>query len=290
MSPPAEKKVWLITGCSSGLGHNVAAIALEQGDVVIATARNPSRLGDLAARGAITEALDVTWSDEALATAIAAMVAKAGGRIDILVNNAGYILAGAVEECSRAEVQATFETNVFGQLNVIRAVLPYLRQQRSGVVANLGSIGGWHGSAAAGLYCATKACATIVAEALRAEVAHLGIQVTCIEPGYTRTDFLAPGHKTHAAKRIDDLRPGIDPTIAAFEAYNGKQPGDPIKAARLIVDALAGRGAAQGRELPPRLLVGKDAYEYVRGHIATHEAHMKRWEDLATNTNCDDAA
>lgn len=289
MSPPVEKKVWLITGCSSGLGHDVASAALDQGDVVIATTRNPSRLGDLASRGAITEALDVTWTDETLATAIAAMVAKAGGRIDILVNNAGYILSGAVEECSRAEIQATFDTNVFGQLNIIRAVLPYLRKQRSGVVANLGSIGGWHGSAAAGLYCATKACATIVAEAMRAEVAHLGIKVTCIEPGYTRTNFLAPGHKTQAAKRIEDLRPGIEPTLAALEAYNGKQPGDPIKAARFIVDALAGRGAAQGRELPPRLVLGKDAYEYVRGYMATHETHLKEWEDLATNTNCDDA-
>ncbi|KAI1372048.1 serine 3-dehydrogenase [Hypoxylon crocopeplum] len=284
----AAKKVWLITGCSSGLGHEIATAALERGDIVVATARDPAKLGDLAGKGAITERLDVTASDASLAATVSSIAAKAGGRIDILVNNAGYILAGAVEECSRDEVRAIFETNVFGQLNMLRAVLPVMRKQRSGVVANLGSIGGWHGSPAAGLYCATKACATVLAESLRSEAAHLGIQVTAVEPGYTRTNFLAPGHKTRAEKVIEDLREGVDPTLDALGAYSYKQPGDPAKAAKLIVEALTGSGRCAGRELPDRLLVGKDAYEIVGGYMEAHQQSMKLWEDLATATNCDD--
>ena len=152
-------QVWLITGCSSGFGQEIALAALAHGDTVVATARDPTKLAQLAERGAITEQLDVLDSDEKLSSRIDAIVKKTGG-IDILVNNAGYILAGGVEECSRSEVEAQFSTNVFGQLNMIRAVLPVMRKKRSGVVANLGSIGGWAGSPAAGLYCATKACAT----------------------------------------------------------------------------------------------------------------------------------
>lgn len=285
----ADKKVWLITGCASGLGREIALAAIERGDVVVATARDPSKLGDLAARGAITERVDVTDSDDNLAAAVESIRSRTpGGRIDVLVNNAGYILAGGVEEASRAEAQAIFETNVFGQLNMIRAVLPVMRAARSGVVASLGSIGGWRGTPGAGLYCATKACATILAESLRAEVAHLGIRVTAVEPGYTRTNFLVPGHQLRSARTIGDLSGGaVENTLAAFESYSLNQPGDPVKAARLIVDALTASGSCQGRELPPRLLVGRDAYGVVGEAIETHKENMNLWEDLATATDCD---
>ncbi|POS80448.1 serine 3-dehydrogenase [Diaporthe helianthi] len=285
-----DKKVWLITGCASGLGHEIALQALERGDIVVATARDPSKLSDLASRGALTARIDVTDTDENLAAAVNSITTSetTGGRIDILVNNAGYILAGGVEEASRAEAQAIFETNVFGQLNMIRAVLPVMRAARSGVVANLGSIGGWHGTPGAGLYCATKACATILAESLRAEVAHLGIKVTAVEPGYTRTNFLVPGHKLRSGRTIEDLGVGaVKETLDALDAYSLNQPGDPVKASKLIVDALTASGSCEGRELPPRLLVGKDAYGVVRGVIETHEGNMKLWEDLATATDCD---
>lgn len=285
----SDNKVWLITGCASGLGREIALLALERGDVVVATARDPSKLSDLASLGALTERVDVTDTDENLAAAVKTITSKTpGGRIDILVNNAGYILAGGVEEASRAEAQAIFETNVFGQLNMIRAVLPVMRAARSGVVANLGSIGGWHGTPGAGLYCATKACATILAESLRAEVAHLGIKVTAVEPGYTRTNFLVAGHQLRSSRTIEDLSTGaLKDTLDAFDAYSLNQPGDPVKASRLIVDALTASGSCEGRELPPRLLVGKDAYGVVRGVIETHEGNMKLWEDLATATDVD---
>ncbi|KAG8161771.1 hypothetical protein KVR01_008758 [Diaporthe batatas] len=285
----SDKKVWLITGCTSGLGREIALLALERGDTVVATARDPAKLSGLASRGALTERVDVTDTDENLAAAVRNITARTpGGRIDILVNNAGYILAGGVEEASRAEAAAVFETNVFGQLNMIRAVLPVMRAARSGVVANLGSVGGWHGTPGAGIYCATKACATILAEALRAEVAHLGIRVTAVEPGYTRTNFLVPGHQVRPGRTIEDLGGGaLGDTLEAFDAVSLNQPGDPVKTCRLIVDALTSSGSCEGRELPPRLLVGRDSYGIVRGVIETHESNMKSWEDLATATDCD---
>lgn len=281
-------KVWLITGCSSGFGQEIALAALARGDTVVATARDPGKLGDLAAKGAIVERLDVTDSDESLTAAVDHILPKTGGKLDILVNNAGYILSGGVEECSREEVQATFNTNVFGQLNVLRAVLPVMRKQRSGTVANLGSIGGWYGTPAAGLYCATKSCAAIISEALRLEVAHLGIKVVCIEPGYFRTNFLAPGHRLRADKVIEDLEQGVNGTIKALDAYDRQQPGDPAKAAALIVEALTGTGRAAGRELPPRFVVGRDAYQIISGKLEANKANLDAWKDVTTTTDRED--
>lgn len=282
----SPKRVWLLTGCSSGLGHEMALAALALGDTVVATARDPSKLESLASQGALTARIDVTAADDELAAAVRAITQQTGGRIDVLVNNAGYILAGGVEEASRAEAQAVFETNVFGQLNVLRAVLPVLRAQRSGVVANLGSIGGWRGTPGAGLYCATKACATVLAEALRAEVAHLGISVTSVEPGYTRTSFLRPGHRVRAERRIEELGGGaLGETLESLDAYDMNQPGDPTKTAKFIVDALT--GFDKTRTLPPRLVVGKDAYAFIEQSLEVHKNSMKAWEDLATATDCD---
>lgn len=285
-------KVWLITGCSSGLGQQVAQLALARGDVVIATARDPSKLSALASQGAFTTHIDVTASEAELEAAIQHItneIPETHGRIDILVNNAGYILTGGIEEASREEAQALFNTNVFGQLNMIRAVLPVMRAQRSGVVANLGSLGGYMGGAGVGLYCASKSCATLIAETLRAEVAHLGIKVTAIEPGYTRTNFLVPGHRIRAARHIDDVEKGaVGETLGSYDAYSLKQSGDPIKAAQLIVDALTSSGQAEGRELPGRLVVGKDAYEQINGLWEQLANDMSKWADLATATNVDE--
>lgn len=279
----------MITGCTSGFGAEIAKAALARGDTVIATARDPSRLTELAKLGAITERIDVTDSDEVLKSTINELVSTTG-TIDILVNNAGYVLYGGTEECSRDEVQAQFNANVFGQLNMIRAVLPVMRAKRSGVVANLGSIGGWHGSAAAGLYCATKACAAILAESLREEVAHLGIEVTVIEPGYFRTNLLAGGNKMSAKRTIEDIRPATDQMAKALEYYNGRQPGDPVKGAQVIVEALTQTGRCEGRKLPARLALGADAYEVINGYMDTQRTTMEDWKDLITSTNHDDGS
>jgi NAD(P)-dependent dehydrogenase (short-subunit alcohol dehydrogenase family) len=186
---------------------------------------------------------------------------------------------------SGQEVRDQFETNVFGQLNVIRAVLPFMRARKSGVVANLGSIGSWQGSPAAGLYCATKACASILSESLRSEVAHLGIEVTAIEPGYFRTNFLSQGHKVHAAKTIEDIKPGVEATLGGLKAYDRNQPGDPVKGAQIIVEALTKSGRCNGKALPPRLPLGNDAVHFIGDVLNKNLKTLKDWGPLVSTTD-----
>lgn len=279
--------VWLITGCSSGIGEALAISALDHGDTVVATARNPDRLAGLAAKGAVTEQLDVTSDDASIAATIESILAKVGGKIDILVNNAGYNIEGGVEECSADEVSAQFNTNVFGALKVLRAVLPVMRNQRSGVVAMLGSLLGWVGAPASGIYCATKGSDSLIAESLRAENSHLGIKVTVLELGSFRTNFLTPGNRLRAAKMIEDIKPVVEGACATYTDMDRCQPGDPFKAAKLIVEALTGTGRCVGRELPERLPLGRDAYDTIYGRMDLHRKNMEAWRDLATALDVD---
>ncbi|KAL8753538.1 MAG: hypothetical protein Q9184_005396 [Pyrenodesmia sp. 2 TL-2023] len=183
----SSTRVWLITGCSSGFGQEIAkASTLAYGELVVATARDPAKLKELESHGATTFVLDVLADDDELKD-ISAAIVKEAGQIDILVHNAGYILTGAVEECSRHEVLDQFQTNVFEQLNVIRAVLPHMRAQTLRHHRQ-----------------PRKAAVTVFTESLRQEVRSLGIDVTAIEPGYFRTHFLSSGHKTRAANLIED--------------------------------------------------------------------------------------
>ncbi|KAL9013864.1 MAG: hypothetical protein Q9173_001472 [Seirophora scorigena] len=286
MSSPSPR-VWLITGCSSGFGQEIAKAALAYGEQVVATARDPAKLKHLGSHGATTVALDVLADDGELEDVVANIV-KGAGRIDVLVNNAGYGLTGAVEECSRREVLHQFQTNVFGQLNVIRAVLPYMRARRSGVIANLGSIAGWAGWPACGLYSASKAAVTAFTESLRGEVQPLGIEVTAIEPGYFRTNFLSRGHKSRAANVIADYNPAIQEVLAGWAAYDRQQPGDPAKGAQIIVEALTKTGRCHGRSLPPRLALGNDAVGYIAGVMDANRKYLDQWKDLVATTDHDD--
>jgi NAD(P)-dependent dehydrogenase (short-subunit alcohol dehydrogenase family) len=284
--------VWFLTGSTSGFGGAVAKAALARGDQVIATARNTSKpeMEELRSLGATTLALDITSPDPVIASVVAKAIA-AHGRIDILLNNAAYILEGGIEECSREEIQAEFDTNVFGQLAVLRAVLPYMRAAKSGVVANMGSIGGWGSMANDGVYCATKATLVALTGALKQEVAHLGIDVILIEPGYFRTNFLSDGHKASPAKRIDDLKPAIEPRQKALLAYDRKQPGDLEKGAKLIVEVLTKSGRCEGRgTLPLRLLIGTDAVRYVTRILEQSKRDMEDWMELTVSTDLDDVA
>jgi NAD(P)-dependent dehydrogenase (short-subunit alcohol dehydrogenase family) len=163
-----------------------------------------------------------------------------------------------------------------------------MRAQRSGVVANLGSIGSWRGVPGAGLYCGTKAACSIHSEALRNEVAHLGIEVTAIEPGYFRTSFLTSGNRKRAEKQISDLAPAVEPCISGLDAKNLHQPGDPIKGAQLIVEALTKTGRCQGRSLPARLALGKDAAVVIPSILDGMREDMGAWSDLTTSTDFDE--
>ncbi|KAG0640294.1 hypothetical protein HOY80DRAFT_1136091 [Tuber brumale] len=283
MSP----KVWLITGCSSGFGGLLARAALKNGDKVVATARDPKKIDDLKALGASTLALDVCDAEENIKKTIAE-ANSVHGRIDILVNNAAFILEGTIEESSAAEVSKIYNTNVFGPLTVTRAVLPYMRAQRSGTIANMGSIGGVRGTQGAGLYCSTKFAIAGITESLKAEVTHLGIDAVCIEPGYFRTNFLAPGHRTPTAARIPDYDPVMDPIRNAFDTYDRAQPGDPEKGAQLIVEILTKSGRVAGKEVPVRTPIGSDAIAFISATAGDTLQTMKEWKDLSSSTDHDD--
>ncbi|GME24688.1 3-oxoacyl-(acyl-carrier-protein) reductase [Neofusicoccum parvum] len=280
-------KVWLITGCSSGFGQEIARAAAQSGDTVVATARDVSKLDGLTGPGIVKKRLDVLADDAAMRAVVDDVVGTVG-RIDVLVNNAGYVLEGAIEECSYEEVDRQFATNVYGQLNVLRAVAPHMRARRSGVVANLGSIGGWAGGAAAGIYCATKAAVAVYSEALRAELGPFGVDVTCVEPGYFRTNLLTGGRKATAARRVPELADATRATREAFESVSLRQPGDPAKGARVIVDALTKRGRCEGRTLPARLALGSDAVKMIGDVLERNRRDLEEWADIVSKTDCDD--
>ncbi|KAG7375732.1 hypothetical protein PHYPSEUDO_015404 [Phytophthora pseudosyringae] len=284
MNPvPPGAKVWLVTGCASGLGREVATAALARGDCVIATARNSARLADLEEKGARALALDVTASQDEL-DAVATRALGIYGTIDVLVNNAAYLLEGAVEECSEQEVLDQFNTNVFGMLRVLRAVLPHMREKRAGVVANVGSAGGWKGIPGIGVYGSTKFAIAGITLALREEVAPLGIQVTVVEPGAFRTSILGKGF-VPAKAPIADFAPLTKPLTAHVADFSGKQPGDPAKAAQLMVEALTQTGRCKGKSLPSRLLLGKDAVKLGQGVLEQNKRELDEWAELSGSTD-----
>lgn len=188
---------------------------------------------------------------------------------------------------SDKEAKAQFNTNIFGQLAVTRAVLPYMRERRSGVIANMGSIGGWHGGSGIRLYCSTIFALVGISESLRDEVKHMGIQVVCIEPGYFCTNFLSGGHRFVAQKSINDLQPVMVTRRKTLNQVDRQQPGDPVKGAKLIVEALTQSGRCKGKELPPRLALGKDAVDFMNIVLEKAKKTLHEWAELSVSTDHD---
>src|SRR5471032_2362148 len=198
------QKVWFITGASRGFGALIAVQALERGDAVVATARDPQTVIDALGRHEHLLAVKLDVRDEAQAIAAARLALARFGRVDVLVNNAGYGLLCAIEEGGADEVRALYDTNVFGLLNVTRAVLPSMRSRRGGHVINISSVGGYAASAGWGIYNSTKFAVEGISESLAQELAPLGIHATVVEPGFFRTDFLDAASLATTAHRIDD--------------------------------------------------------------------------------------
>lgn len=189
---------------------------------------------------------------------------------------------------SEDEVFKIFNTNVFGSLKVLRAILPHMRERKSGVVANMGSIGGWGGVIGASMYCSTKFALAGITESLRLELAPLGIDAVIIEPGYFRTNLLSPGHRTKTIDRISDYDTVMDPLRAMLNQYDRRQPGDPEKGAQLIVEILTGSGRVAGKPLPVRIPLGSDAITFIGGKC--HEALkvLDDWKEISPSTDHDD--
>ncbi|MEK2493962.1 oxidoreductase [Kitasatospora purpeofusca] len=272
--------IWFVTGASRGLGAAIVREALDRGHGVIATARDASAVVEAypdAPDGLLAVDADVTEPGQ-LAVAVEAGLARFG-QIDVVVNNAGYGLVGAIEETSDRAARDLFDVNVFGVLNTLRATLPTLRHQRSGHVLNIGSVGGFATAPAAGLYGASKFALEGISEALHGELAPLGIRVTIVEPGGFRTGFLGGSSLRTEPASIADYTEGAGPVREALARYDGHQPGDPVKAARAVVDL------ADLAEPPLRLQLGADAVERVEAKLELVRRELDRWRDVALSTS-----
>jgi NAD(P)-dependent dehydrogenase (short-subunit alcohol dehydrogenase family) len=273
---------WFITGAARGLGYEMALHALEAGANVVATARSVSDAeAAFAAAPGVSErllpvALDVTGESQAVA-AVEAAIARFGC-IDVLVNNAGRGLLGAVEEASAAEVEAVFATNVFGLLNVTRAVLPHMRAAHSGHVVNISSMGGFAQVAGWGVYGATKFAVEGLSEAMQAELSPLGIKVTIVEPGSFRTSFLDGSSLSTTASELPDYAATAGRVRLAVAKSNGGQVNDPAKGAAAIYAAVT-----SGRP-PLRFQVGPDAVAMVEDKLTRVRNELEAWRPLASST------
>lgn len=275
MAMVGNDPVWFITGCSTGFGRELAELILARGGRAVVTARDPATLQDLiAAHGDRTLALrlDVTKPDQ-----IAVAVRDAEhrfGRIDVLVNNAGYGYLTAFEEGDDTEYRKLFETNLFGLIAMTQAVLPGMRKRRQGHILNMSSIFGFVGIASASFYAATKFAIEGISESAAGELNPLGIAVTIVAPTSFRTDFA--GHSLHAAKEsITDYAETAGARISHVRKNDGKQAGDPKRAAAAIIEAV------HAAEPPLRLFLGSDAVERAQAKIATVSEEIKKWESVS---------
>jgi len=273
-----KNAVWLITGCSTGLGRALAQQALKAGYRVVASARDPSVLGEIVkehGEAVLAVELDVTKPDQ-----IKAAIAAAEGRfgtVDVLVNNAGYGYFGAIEEGEDADVRAMFETNVFGPWNMIKAILPGMRERGHGYVVNISSVGGLVTYPAVGFYHMAKFAVEALSETLAKEAASFGIGVTVVEPGAFLTDF-----RGGSAKQSNIRLPAYADTAGKARdnvfAAHGKQENDPMLGAHAIITAV------EANQPPLHLVIGGDALDQVRQKVVDLQRDLDTWEELTRST------
>ncbi len=265
------KKVWLITGCSTGFGRSLATAVLAKGYEVAVTARNTADVQDIVTaypKQAIAISLDVT-SDNQIQTAVATTIQRFG-QIDVLVNNAGIGYFAAVEESEESEIRKMFDINVFGLAKMTQAVLPFMRKQRSGHILNIASIGGLRSFPGVGFYNATKYAVDGLSEALYKEVAPLGIKVTIVAPSGFRTDWAGRSAQDTTVK-IEDYDATAHKNMADIRGYSGNQPGDPEKAAQAMIMV------TEIDNPPLRLLLGAAALKGARLKLEELKQDIETW-------------
>ena len=273
-------RTWFITGASRGLGAAIVCAVLDAGDRVVATARRREVLvetfGDDSDR-LLSLALDVADAGQ-VAAAVKTALARFGA-IDVLVNNAGYGHLSIFEESTPADVQAQFDTNVFGLMQVTRAVLPSMRARRAGRIFNVSSVGGLVGGESGTLYCTSKFAVEGFSESLAGEVGRFGIHVTVVEPGFFRTDFLEPTSVRYGSHPIPDYAEVATALKSFYDARSRNQAGDPEKLGQALV-ALADHPAP-----PIRWAAGSDAVGMIQGKIDQLQADLDAWRDLSLSTD-----
>ena len=271
--------VWFITGCSTGFGRELSRAALARGYRVVVTARNPDDVRDIAQgheANALVLKLDVTNAND-IRSAVSAAVSRFG-RIDVLVNNAGIGYFAAVEESDEAEVRRMFEVNVFGLGHMTQAVLPGMRERRSGHIVNISSIGGIRAFPAVGYYNATKFAVVGLSESLSLEVEPLGIKVTIVEPSGFRTDW-AGRSANDASVEISDYAETAGKNRRSIRGYSGKQPGDPVRAAAAIIKAV------ESDEPPLHLLLGKAALKGANWKLDLLRQNFDAWQETTVGAD-----
>ncbi|WP_043671670.1 SDR family NAD(P)-dependent oxidoreductase [Streptomyces xylophagus] len=276
---------WFVTGASRGIGAEIARVALSGGNNVVVAVRNPERVPDDLKNSdqVFAVALDVTDNDS-IPQAVDAAVQRFGG-IDVLVNNAGRGLLGALEEITDAEARSLFDLNVFGLINVTRAVLPVMREQGAGKLVHIGSRSGFEGEPGVSLYSASKFAVAGISEALSAEMAPFGIQSMVVEPGVFRTDFLDSSSLSVAAHRIaeyDDTPAHV--TLDWIDRANHAQLGDPVRGAALIVEVVG------TEKLPTHLYLGRDTLERLEVKYRQVQDDLAPWREKSAATAHDDDA
>jgi NAD(P)-dependent dehydrogenase (short-subunit alcohol dehydrogenase family) len=271
-----ERRVWLITGASSGFGRGLAEAALARGDSVAAAARRRDALGDLAeSENVHPVSLDVTHA--AQREAAVATVLERFGRVDVLVNNAGRTQVGAVEETTDAELRALFDLHFFAPAALTRAVLPQMRRQGSGAIVQMSSVGGQVTAPGFGAYCATKFALEGLTEALRDEVEGFGIRTLIVEPGAFRTGLFRPG-AAYESEAMAEYEETVGPTRAYVRDNHGTQPGDPAKAAEAIIAAL------EADRPPLRLVLGADATANIERRLGAVADELAAWRAVGEAT------
>ncbi len=279
MEQTRKERVWLITGCSAGLGRSLAEAVLNHGDAVVVTARDVARVKDLEARfpgKALAVPLDVTQPGQIQAAVSAALASFS--RIDVLVNNAGFGVVGALEELSPEQMHRNLETNLMGPIYMMRAVLPEMRKQRGGHIVNISAIAAFGNEMGFSIYGGAKAALEAVSEALASEVRPLGIRVTIVSPGPFRTGFIGNSLE-QGAQQIEDYR-GTSGKFASFlQKFDGKQPGDPAKAAQAIIQIVEA-------ERPPfRFVLGNYAVDKMRKKLKSIGAEVEAWAAIGQPTD-----
>jgi NAD(P)-dependent dehydrogenase (short-subunit alcohol dehydrogenase family) len=272
------EQVWLVTGSSRGLGRAIVEASLKAGNKILATARNLESLKDLTRHyGDQVKLFALDVADESAAADAVRAAIEAFGSLDVVVNNAGYGNLSSIEETSMEDFRAQIETNLFGTIIVTKAALPYFRERKAGHFIQFSSMGGRIGPPGRGAYSAAKWGVEGFSEVLSREVAPLGIKVTIVEPGGFRTDFAG------SSTRLSEGHPDYDSTVGAtarFQRdYNGKQPGDPKKAAKAIVQL------ANEQRPPLRLLLGSDAYNGAEKNDLARLEQARTWKELSLSTD-----
>ena len=284
MPQQENPRVWFITGASTGFGRLLAEEVLKRGDRCVATARDDSKVLDLADKypeQALALTIDVTDKDTIVAGVQDAI--DSFGQIDVLVNNAGYGLAGAVEEATDDEIEQVIATNVFGLVDTTRLVLPHMRARRSGHILNLSSAAGLIGGAGLAYYNLTKFAVEGFTEGLAAEVKPLGIKVTAIEPGPFRTDFL--GRSGQVAKQeIADYKDSAGKARQYFNTEAGKQKGDPQKAIEAMI------AVVDADDPPLHLLLGRNAHDRMLAKLDQWQQSIEHWRDTTLGADFPEGA